>query len=76
MSYIPASKEAKEQGCICHGDHEIEVECPIHFPLYYLDLVKNLEQFILKTMKHEKYLQYILISLVAIDIIARLMNCN
>lgn len=71
MSYVPASSEAKKNGCTCHWEHEIEVECPIHFPLYYLDLVQNLEQYILKTMKHEKYLQYILIGLVIIDIIAR-----
>ena len=76
LSMVPASQEARKHGCICHGDHEIEIECPIHFPLYYMDLAKNLEEYILKTMKSEKYLLYILIGLVTIDILARFMNCN
>jgi len=76
LSIEPASQEAKKEGCICRGKLEIEIECPVHFPLYYIDLVTNLEKYVVKTMKSEKYLQYLLIGLVAIDILSRLMNCN
>ncbi len=76
LSFEPASREAKKHGCTCPGSNEIEIECPVHFPLYYMQLAEKLDKHIIDTMKSEKYLQYILIGLVAIDILARIMNCN
>ena len=76
LSLKPASREAIQKGCTCKEELQIDVDCPVHFPLYYMDLAKTLEQHTLKTMQSEKYLQYILIALVAIDILSRLMNCN
>lgn len=76
LSIKPASREAIKKGCICKDELQIDVDCPVHFPLYYMDMLTKLDNHMENTMKSEQYLQYILIALVAIDILSRVMNCN
>lgn len=69
-----ASREAKEKGCICTSEEEIDIECPVHFPLYYMTILEKFDIEYKKTKKNEKYYITALIIFVILDILSRL-NC-
>jgi len=71
LSITPASEKAKAKGCICHSETEIDIECPIHFTLYYLDLMKELEKYIRKTMRQERIWLLSLIVLLILNLISQ-----
>jgi len=74
LSLKPSSKEAKENGCTCPGELEIDRDCPVHFPLYYIDMVEWLEGFIKKTTNNEYYFFIILVVLLALNLITTILK--
>jgi len=70
----PASAEAKRQGCICEEETIVNVDCPVHFPLYYLDLAHNIEKHLLRMIKFERYAIAIGIGFLILDILTRLFK--
>ena len=69
-----ASREAKLKGCICQSEDEIDIECPVHFPLYYMTILEKFDIEHKKSKKTEKYYMTALIIFVILDILTRL-NC-
>ncbi len=54
----PASKKAKESGCICLGKYHISEECPVHYPLTYIKKIDTIFDHINLT-KHYPPLTFI-----------------
>jgi hypothetical protein len=70
----PASREAVLQGCTCKEALSIDVDCPIHFPLYYMHLLEEFSNDLERRERNEKYYMFALMGFVVIDILLRI-NC-
>ena len=67
----PASEEAKTNGCICQGKYHIDPDCPLHFPIPFIQDVENICSW-MKVNRHIQPLTLIgILCLLLIEIITR-----
>lgn len=67
----PATADAREKGCTCQGKYHIDKECPLHFPLQYLDRANKMCDWI-DSNKHWQPLTFIIaLAILIIEVLTR-----
>ena len=65
--FPPASQYAKEHGCICESQYHIHEMCPIHYPLFHMNKIDKICDYINNNTKNYFYCQIFIVVLLLIN---------